>query len=111
MTHMKIVDLEDLGDVTKEELWAVALKYKDRWMAIKKSPKDRDRFRIMSELSAEASMLAASCVKGANTCIDQGALEDGEIDRRMRNLKELHDELVACRGETLWSKEEGSDDA
>lgn len=97
---MKIVDLEDL---TKEELYTVAVKYRDRWMKIKKSPRDLERSKLMMALSIEASALSLVSIKGVDTRVVDGRAEDAEIDSCLRRIKELHEEMVAVRGEVVSS--------
>jgi hypothetical protein len=97
---MKTVDLEDL---TKEELYDVAVKYRDRWMKIKKSPRDLERSRLMTALAIEASALALISIKGVDTRAVDGRAEDGEIDSRLRRIKELHEELITVRGQMIFS--------
>ena len=94
---------EDLEDISKEELLKCAQRYKRRLERFKESFGNLDRHKLMLALAASASSLATACVKGAS---DQSPTDitDGEVDRYMRDVLEVYNELIEVRGHTMWSR-------
>lgn len=100
---MRHISDEELEAISKEELFDCAQRYKKRLDNLKTSLGNRERHTLMLILSAAASQLATACAKGADERAPTD-LDDGEVDRRMRDVLETYRDLVDCRGHTMWSR-------
>ena len=98
----------DLDEVSKEELYDVTQRFKQRCKKLKESigtDGERERIKLMLALAADAGWLAKICadsVRGGGNC---GAEPfDEEVDRLMRGIIEIHKRLLDNRGETMLSE-------
>ena len=103
---MKSVNLDELS---KEELYDAAERFRRRYQKLKESmgtDDERERVRLMLILAADAGWLAKVCSDGTRDGGGNCGVGpfDEEVDRLVRQIMEIHKRLLACRGETMLSE-------